>query len=227
MDFTKEDLEIVHYVQDAVIEGFLRIKEDYVNQIKALNHQIEELKQYSDVSLVKKLTVENTDLRSEITVLKRRLQQQPTVKPVQPPERDEIQSTQTGRQRVQEPQRSLRHEPERPERPERREPERPEPEPPVQRQEPEPDAQSQAGNDDMLMPVALASGNYFMDNRTAELFEFVDQDTPGDLIRKLKTVNIKSRICYVDGSDIYQRLDDGSVGDHIGKSVNGKAVLKK
>ena len=72
------------------------------------------------------------------------------------------------------------------------------------------------------------SGNYFLDINSNELYEFIDDVTPGEITSKLKSVSIGKKPHYLDTQDnnIYICLEDGDVGDHVGSRVNGKAVLK-
>jgi hypothetical protein len=72
--FDEKETEIIRAANNAMLESYMSLKDHYSDIIRKLNEQISELQQFAAVSAVKKLTVENADLRSEITVLKRRYQ---------------------------------------------------------------------------------------------------------------------------------------------------------
>jgi len=260
--FDEQETQIIHDLQDNILEGMMLFKQYQEHKMLALEEKVDELQQFSDVSVVKSLTVENAELRSELNVLKRRYQlletqsqsqrrQQmtepaaplpvslplpvPKSKPVIKPKKRQAEPEPEPEEEVEvvQPEVEVEVEVDQPE-PEvevevdQSEPEvqsEPEPQPEVEVEQPEPEEEPEEG----LLLVHLLSGHYFLDTVTCELYDFVDETTPGEILGKLKTANIRKKTHYIDTNDnnIYLRSEDGDVGEHVGSRVNGKAVFKK
>lgn len=278
--FDEQEAQIIHEMQDAILDGMMKFKEYQDSKVQGLREQIDELQQFSDVSVVKSLTVENANLRSELNVLKRRYQmletqsqrqrQQAAPAPVPVPEPEETvpepapvvkakptikpkkrnpnpnpepepetepeveEQAPVPEPKVEEPEPAPEPEVAEPEEQAVPEPEVEEPAPEPRPQEPEPEEEEpeaeaeEEEEEEGLLLVNLLSGHYFLDTTTCELYDFIDDVTPGEIVGKLKTATIRKKTHYIDTKDdnIYLRCDDGDVGEHVGSRVNGKAVFK-
>lgn len=72
--FDEKETEIIRATQNAMVDGYMNLKDYYMDIIKGLQEKIDELQQFSNVSTVKQLITANAELKEEINVLKRRYQ---------------------------------------------------------------------------------------------------------------------------------------------------------
>lgn len=266
-------------IQQIVKEAADKITVLQQEEIQRLKNQIEELRQFADVSMVRNLTVKNAELHNELTTLKRRFDllskdnaslrtpvpstpaptpaPEPVPEPPVQPEREQI----TVRRKTQSPDPVLQDDststltPTPTPVPISERPSTPEPEPsPVQSPEPSsvpspapsvhtvhtedrrfngassapPNLRHSPEPEEEVVFVELQSGNYFLDPQTGTLYQYVNEETAGDIVSTLKSLKIRGESYYQDRDNtIYERLPDGDIGKMVGYIKDKRAIFRK
>lgn len=191
------------------------IRSQYEDRIQQLERELNELRSRQpnkDVSMLNKLTVQVDELQKENALLKKRMRPG-TVAPA-PSETQSLYSASRARPAIkrkeEEPAPVVEQEVQMA------------PEPEVVEPEPEPE-QEEA---ELYLLDHLQSGQYFWEPESGELYEKLSDEDVGEVVGKIKTIQIRDKCYYQDTIDnsVYTYLDGGDIGERCGSIVNRKFV---
>lgn len=203
------------------------------SKITTLEKELRELREYKDVSIVNKLTVQVDQLETENIQLKKRLTSQAQAQQAHTQSMYSMPST-GARPEIKERVR-VSHPPASAPPASAPTPTAPPSEPasapsvpsPSAPSVPAPSAPSTPSDDEgSLLPVVLESGQYFWEPETGNLYK-TEQPTAEGLVGKIKTIKVRGTYYYQDTTDnnVYEYVKEtGDVGVRCGKIVNGKFV---